>query len=295
MQQDPPYVKTHFPCCVPAIPSTEEMMRETQRLIASIPSDSSVEIEARFGRCDTDGFRAGVTETAFNEVHHRLNSCREFVECHDRYRSTADGASLPERDESGWYTVQVFMHKDRTKQRTIRTETVIPNTGSSQRKGLAHSVSHVCKKVLKKVNFRPSALSMVPPSSVPRTDFRLALSVEQKIPADEIDKYVETFEVHFKKRKDYTLCPTGTERPAWRFSLTQRWKGDTLSQAEEDYKNNAPIYEIELELIDPIYAVQTDPKLLAISMLMKISNIIGMVEPDLATTSFYTMDPHARK
>lgn len=295
MQQDPPYVKTHFPCCVPAIPCTEDLMRETQKLITSLPTDSSVEIEARFGRCDPDGFRAGVTEAAFNEVHNRLNSCREFVECHDRYRA-ADGTASMERDESGWYTVQVFMHKDRAKQRTIRTETVIPNTGSGQRKGLlAHSVSHVCKKVLKKVNFRPTALAMVPPSTVPKTDFRLALSVEQKIPMDEIDKYVETFEVHFKKRKDYTLCPTGTERPAWRYSLTQRWKGDTLSQAEEDYKNNAPIYEVELELIDPVYAMQTDAKMLAISMLMKITNLVGMIESDLSSTSFYTMDPHGRK
>jgi hypothetical protein len=284
----PPYMQKQFLCCTAAVGQANELVREAQTLMTSLAGQkNTVELEARLGSCEAGGFAAGVTEAAFNNVHQRLVSCREFVECHDRYKEQT-------RDESGWYTVHVFMHKDKHGQRTVRTETVIPSTGSSlPAEPLVPAVSHMCKKVLKKVNFRTTMLTHSQPPT-PKTDFRLALSVEQFVAPDELDIYVETSEVHIKKRKDFTLCPTGTDRPAWRFSLTQRWKGRTMNDAELDSKTNPPMYEVELELIDPVYALQTDHRILTYSLLMKLSDLLGIADADLMSTSCYTMEPQLR-
>lgn len=285
--EHPPYMCNDFTCCVPAIDRTIQLIRKTQDLMGSMDdNNSTVEIEVRFGHCGSDGFRAGVTEPAFHAVHNRLNTCRDFIECRDRYREAqAMDRLIP--DENGWYTVQVFTHMDRQQQRTIRTETIMPNTGSTHLTGTpSHGVSHICKQVVERVNYRT-----VVPSRDARIDFRLAVSIEQQVPTAELDLWVTPSEVHIKKRKDYTLCPTGMERPCWRFSLTQRWKGRTLSEAEADYKTNAPVFEIELELIDADYTISADATQLTYSILMKISDILEILDSDLTRPTGYTMEP----
>lgn len=299
-----PFYMTMYSCCIPAVNKTKELIESTMKLVETLGPNTdldNVELELRFGNCrDNNSFQAGVTETAFRNVQNRLDSSREFVESRHRFRgsevsSSSSGTGSDDVDDAydaeGWYTTHVYHHRDINK-RSVRTETVIPTTRSSPDRADTPmvSITHIHKKIIDKVNFRSVNLTRED-LALTHVDMRMALSVEQHVSLEDIDRFVNADSVHIKKRKDYTFCPANYDSPTWRYTLTQRWVGKNLNGAEMDYKTKPPVYEIELELIRPQYLFQKESQEVAYSLLMKASDLLGFLNPTLKNKECYAIEP----
>lgn len=300
LESIPHYMKD-FPCCLPAIQVSEDMMAKTVKMADMMNTESNaVELEVRFGSCVSSAsgrhqFKTGVSETEFDMTRKRLDSCRDFVESYnDTPLDTSVGSeSMAACDADGWYTTYVYMHKDKTNERTVRTETIMPPlSSSSQGHGPPLSVSHVQKQSVEKTNF--ITVMLTKDKVAQQSDIRMALTLEKKVNSEEIDKFVEPLSVHIKKRKDYTLCSSNSDKPMWRYSLTQRWMGKNLEEAEKDYLNCPPIYEIELELVCPSLIHQMGTGYMAHSLLMKVSDLLGVMHSALSNRKSYILEPQTK-
>jgi len=118
---------------------------------------------------------------------------------------------------------------------------------------------------------------------------RVALNRELSVPPDGLPKTVMPRSVCIKHRKNYQYVPTGKARPAWCYSLTQRWRGATHRDAEIAQRTQSPQCEVELECVDPRYLLQADPLTMAWDVLGKSCQLLEFLDSGLADRTAYRL------
>ena len=104
-------------------------------------------------------------------------------------------------------------------------------------------------------------------------DLRVSLAQETVIPPEQLPNQVLPTFVRLRQRKSYFIGPS-RESPTWRFDFTMSWDDSTRDGAERKQKTGQPIYEIECELVDPSYVRSRSYEHVAVSMLLKITDLL---------------------
>ena len=116
---------------------------------------------------------------------------------------------------------------------------------------------------------------------------RLDVNSEHRVPIPtDLSESVSPHAVHLKQRKSYYYSPTGQTTPVWCYSLTRRWVGATLEEALGRKAAKEPVYELEIECVDPSYLVASDTAATAYKTLSKIDDLIALINPSLAKTPY---------
>ena len=110
-------------------------------------------------------------------------------------------------------------------------------------------------------------------SSVP--DVRVGFAHEIDLDPDEIPSVVDPIFVRIKQRKSFMY-------KSWRYDLTRAWEGKTLAEASQKQSQGIPpVYEVELELLDPDLYINNNPDITAVyiatSLLLKLYDMIKVI------------------
>ena len=240
----------------------------TRRYIHSVnPKSTFVEFEIRFGKLGSR-FTPGVPEDVFRRVEQRFDSGRDWASVEP------------------WCNAHVFYHASKIPgdSRTFRTETTFPpHTPGSTR------VECTYKELLSNTDYRATPLTTA--TSVSPCDVRVALNAEHAVPEADVPEIVEPTSVHLKKRKRYLYAPTGHKTPVWCYVLTQRWSGPTFAGAKQAQQTQPGVCEIELECLSPTHLLHNSPEQIAIKLLYKIADILGILVPHYQDASTYMIEP----
>jgi hypothetical protein len=107
-------------------------------------------------------------------------------------------------------------------------------------------------------------------------DFRVRLNFEESIPVDMLPQHIQPSLVRIKQRRRFSYGRKRMNSPLWAYDLTCSWSGKSLAEAEQNKKNEATTYEIELECLDPenyMSSNSQDQLFLATSMLIKTTQL----------------------
>lgn len=238
----------HSQAVVPAMVAAIKRARELHHTLPA--EQSQVELELRFGR-QGDGFVAGVSAAAFARVEARLDTGRDWAKIED------------------WHNIRCFFHK-RADDVRVRTEAAT--------RADKHEVESLIKT-------RHTRADWCVQGGAQPMRVRVDVHTETRIPPPpDLTAAVVPHAVHLKQRKSYYYSPTGHSVPAWCYSLTRRWTGDTLEHVLQQKASVEPVFEIEIECVDPEYLVRNGIETVAVKTLSKISDLVGLIDPTLAKT-----------
>jgi len=127
-------------------------------------------------------------------------------------------------------------------------------------------------------------------------DIRVALAQEQHFDVEQLPTYVKPTCVRIKQRKSFiykSASSSGTTHlPAWSFDFTCSWIGATKEEAQKKQQldDKRPIYEIELECLNPkqyFNAPGHTDAYIALSLFLKLRDIYGPA----TTNNIFTLQP----
>jgi hypothetical protein len=109
--------------------------------------------------------------------------------------------------------------------------------------------------------------------SVP--DVRVSFSHEIDLKPSEIPAVVNPTFVRIKQRRSFRY-------KTWRYDLTRTWDANSLAEAsQKQARGDPPVYEVELELVDPESYIASDPDIspvyIATSMLLKLLDLVRVI------------------
>ena len=93
--------------------------------------------------------------------------------------------------------------------------------------------------------------------------------VDPNVDANSIPKVVLPEHVRFRQRKSVFVGTT------WRFDFTLTWSGPDRDSCEKNQTTEPPEYEVECEILDRSYCINRMSTHVALSMLLKVRDIIG--------------------
>jgi hypothetical protein len=270
-QMVPPYMAS-YRCCIQALANVQDLVEQGRQTIeATGGRDTYVELEIRFGKHTPVNFHPGITESAFSHIESRLDSSTDFSQVTD------------------WHNVWVYHHANIERTATMRTETTYPPGTDLKASGPA-KVESTYKRVIDKRNYQ-TRLLIANDIDLQSADMRIALSIERKPSLDEIPAHTIPTSVHLKRRKTYLLCPNQHPEPVWQYTLTQRWVGADREAAENSYKFQPPVCEVEIECIQPSYLCTQGSQYAAASMLIKACDILKMINSALDNREAFVIEP----
>ena len=251
-----PQYMDKLPCAKHAWPDVVDIIKSARQSLQSMnKSHDFVELELRWGRRE-HGFQPGVTKEAFDALEARFDTGRDWAK------------------KTQWHNISVFFHTSNLPgdHRKLRTEiTFFPEDHPETKRVECTYKETVCNH-----DYRTVALASANPSAA---DLRIALNIEHAIPESDIPEICEPTLVHLKTRKLYYYAPTGYEQPVWCYVLTKRWVGRTLLDAKRAQATEPPVYEIELECLNPEYLSAFDPGQVAAKLLFKACDVLEIIRP----------------
>lgn len=251
-----PKFMDRLPCAKHAWSDVVEIINSAkQSLVQGNRAHDFVELELRFGRRE-QGFQPGVTKEAFEALEKRFDTGRDWAK------------------KMGWHNISVFFHTSNLPgdHRKLRTEITFFPEGHGEIK----RVECTHKEVVCNHDYRTVPLSSTMQVAA---DIRIALNVEHAIPECDIPEITEPALVHLKTRKLYYYAPTSYDAPVWCYVLTKRWVGKTLRDAKRSQVHDVPVYEIELECLNPDYLSAFDPGQVAAKLLYKACDVLEIIRP----------------
>lgn len=110
-------------------------------------------------------------------------------------------------------------------------------------------------------------------------DIKLNVAIEDVVESKWIPKIENNIQhTRFKQRHSFEYKPSQAKMPVWRFDISQVWQGKTEREADLQCMYGTPIYEIELEILNPYYflfELNTDDLDCSLSALYKILDLFG--------------------
>lgn len=104
-------------------------------------------------------------------------------------------------------------------------------------------------------------------------DARVTLNKEIPVKTNQLVPCQPTH-VRIKQRKTYKMTH-------WQWDLSRVWAGNTRLEAEQQQRNAAPIYELELELINPDDLFKAhSTSYIAESLLLKLGSLVRIIAKD---------------
>lgn len=259
-----------FQTCLPRVQTLLSQCVPTE-------NESHVELELRFGTLSETGhqFQPGVSQTFFESCLKLLRQFEEWKEetheeeTHDFYYQLPGDAPIRIRTSVKTEIDPV------SKLEVIRTQHIHKTTRDSadfRYLGAAPFPMDLSSTV-------PSVMS--PLVSTSGRDIRIALHLETTVPDESIPARVDqTSLVRIKNRKSFVYQNKNqTHKPTWRYDFTRTWSGQTLQLAEAEQERGNTVFEIEIECLDPVHALQHfDSLYMSLSLLMKAKDLIGNQE-----------------
>jgi len=253
-----------LPCAQPALTSVTAAIKLAQSTLQSIDLGSShLELELRMGQ-HAKNFRPGVPQRVFVAL-------EKWFDTGDRWAFISD-----------WHNIHAYFHGSAIPGDSSRIRTEV-TFGS----GDGVHTEHTQKDRVRNFDFCTLACD----KTTETTDLRLALNVEHRVQQSRVPDDVDPTEVHIKCRKSYRYAPTNWDSPVWEYSLTKRWTGPTLTAAMEARKKSEPVFEVEIECIDPTYMANHDACDVAVKLLHKIVDVLSAVAPEYLDNTAYTIEP----
>lgn len=259
-----PYISPSVPKYLSNYPEISEAVQTVKDIVMEWRAPTSTnmfELEARLGKLGSDRFQPGVSVHFMEKVVNMMNTYQQWsevtpwTETHDYYYANGADASLPPVRT----TAQFEIDSD-TQKRRVKT-------------------SHMRKFNIRKYDYLFMSQSVKLPTDHYQYDLRISLNREESVPASELPRIVNPTFMRIKSRKTYfyTSEDSPASKPIWRFDLTKSWSAPTKTQAEIKQRTEDPVFEIELECINPM-ALMTSPKhdafYVACSMLLKMKDFI---------------------
>ena len=202
------------------------------------------ELEVRFGTVTSSSFVPGMTRTALSKLEQYLDTNRDWYEVGE------------------WTLTHAFTHASgiHNDHRVLRSEVTF--ISDAQR-----DVKTIEKKPISTSTFKLDGETR--PIS-----FRIAVAMEVHVPTKDIPLHIAPTHCVIKRRKVYTYTPTRYDHPTWAYCLTQRWHGSDLVNALVAVNTTEPVCDLELELMDMDYVMQTDTSELTMKLLWKTSDLL---------------------
>jgi len=259
-------------------PQVAHALVDVQKVVSTLPLHADVkaqrgsfELEGRLGRIQYNGhkeiFVPGVSPGFFQKCLHRMSQFTEW------------------ETVTPWGQTQECFHTLPASSDDLPDHKVIVRSSSAFTKvgdNTVCSVSHVSKQLFGKKDFRFTTTK--PVSDDVRYDLRIALNYEEPIPIEFIPQSVaETNHVRVKIRKTFHYRSGRTPESKWKYDFTQSWSAATFSEADRKQKMGIDTcYEVEIECDSPytyLNSPSQDQLSLALSMLVKLSDLIGKEHP----------------
>lgn len=294
----PPYL-TRYPEIFDAVHGVKDLVAEWK----AENRHGSFELEARLGVLKSgqqDGFTPGVSHSFMERTLAMLNTFQGHWKKETPWEETHDYYYLTSPDKSMVRTTSTFYSDPTTGKKEIRTthirkighkkldyrfmSSILPTLLPPDRVSRRKSVRHLSERTTRN---SPSVLRTEQSLSVceiaPRYDLRVVLNYEEKIHRKDLPNIINPSFVRIKSRKTffYTSENFPSSSPIWRIDLTQSWSGKSKSEAEIAQKTQEPVYEIELECLNP-KALMISPKhdhfYVACSLLLKMRDFVSHFE-----------------
>jgi len=264
-------------------PALSECLPQVYNILRILPPPTSnelglhYEIEARFGTFShhkggtgsASSFTPGVDLAFFEECLHKVNTWKEWSlikpieQLHDCF-------------------YEIPPHADDLLGKPILVRTSVQFNKSA----LQLSKTHISKSKMHELDLKYTPHNSMSILSPQCRDIRLGINEERTI-NDSLPSRTVTKFVRIKDRTSYLHTPVHCQVPVWSIDFTRSWSGNTRSEAEIKQKSEAPIYEIEVECLNP-YAYMNLPQrnieYLGLSLMMKMLDFVG---PNSATHFFW--------
>lgn len=231
------------------------------------------ELEGRLGQMTPLGFVSNVGVKAFS-------SALALMEAYGGWRRTSDWEEHHDIFFKARVPEELLLLGADQKESDAALRDVRSTVSCSN--GRVH-VKHVVKRKLRHADF--VAKSMLADNAT-RTlfDIRVTASVETEISSDSLPVAVEPFFVRIKQRKRFFLGSCGVNGDCFSFDFTVVYHGKNKADAEAYQKSGTGAsYEIECECmktLEYIESPQSSCLLLALSLLMKLLDIVIALNPD---------------
>jgi len=256
-----PFISPALPSYLNKYPEIVEAVQGVKELVDEWKEETGVggyELEARLGKFTLTGFKPGVSCQFMENVIIMLKSYKKWS------------------SETDWEETHDYYYKtDETNLPMVRTTSsfIIDKVTGRRRIGADHIRKHV-KRVL---DYKYH--SSTPASFQHNYDLRVNLSFEEVISRENLPTIVNPSFMRIKCRKSfyYTSEQFPSSVPIWKLDLTRSWSGASKSEAELRQKTEEPVYEIEIECINPL-ALMISPKhdtiYVACSLLLKMKDFV---------------------
>ena len=200
----------------------QDISKKVSLLLAPAPRSAHLELEARLGKCDSEGFCAGVSAEFFEALVHKMDIC------------------------SAWYSVTPWQEYEDVIFNDVRglavRQTVFANRESCNLSISTQQKRHRCKLTFGATTCKSCPLD----SNVGHV--RIAVSEEIPVSKDDLPSVVMPVYVRFKQRRSYTERSSNKDS-FWRYDLTKSWSGKTKQDAEQKSQGMPPVYEVEVEWV----------------------------------------------
>lgn len=252
--QYPPLVDAAL-LCRDLIVKWEQMQKTVQ------PNTGQLELELRLGTMDGSGFVPGITAEFAEFLVGKLDSFAGWAQVDDWNVSHDYFYPISNDSSQNIRTTTHFVRDKKTNQAQLH-------------------LTHCAKWSIEKMDFQ--CYNSVQPDGQMQTvrdgqtyDVRVALNYESKINPQDLSDVINPQYVRIKSRKSYFYVSkqSPSSKVTWRFDVTKTWSGKTFTQADENQAHQSPIYEFELECVDPsaiMIGPQYDHLYVAVSMFLKI-------------------------
>lgn len=266
-----------LPSYINIYPEIRPALLNTKRLVDQLPSaeklslytDGTFELECRLGHLSLDGknsFTPGVSA----QFHERL-----LTEMEEYAVQSTNGTG-------GWFAVQDweeqhdYFYELPPSPEDMRPQGVLMRT-TVRFLPTGIQTKHICKHNRDHVEFRYVSQEA---GTAEGYDLRVSLNYEQEFKCDQIPQRVESKFVRIKSRKSYQHRSTNSDKPTWSIDFTKSWSGTNRMEAELQQRSVPPVYEVEVECLDPygyMNSPEKDKTFLATSLLLKTRNLLGAV------------------
>ena len=201
-----------------------------------------VEFEARFGQFQSSGkghFTPGVSAQTLSTIEKMLESFTEW-----------DSGTNWEDMHDYFYT-----HEGASIRTTVHFQHDSEN----------FDMTHITKQTVNQVNLKRMGASLTP------TSYDMRVSLNRECPHKDLPPIVTPQFVRIKKRRSFSL-------KHWRFDLSRVWEGKTRLEAEMRQSKHEPIYEFEVEWVNPHEYLKMDSnhtnEYVATSLLLKMMDFM---------------------
>lgn len=209
-------------------------------MVQFVREDPSVELEARFGTCTDKCFVSGVERSFLDQIIEALQ------------------LSPVMRDSGGWKEGHDVFFTHNGNQHRTRVDFNSDSMDVKSETILKRKIMQKTFKTMNTGNIYDACLH----------DIRVSVQSEQLV-VDKLPLSVNPNLIRIKQTRHFT-----TACGAWRFDFSLTWAGTSKSDAEANQMKNDPVFEFELELIDPTYLTTRSNEHVAASLLLKMCDFL---------------------